>query len=192
MRLAELRAVEDATGDGNAQAIGANHGPSHQSHTESRDHDTGLNSRRRRPTEEDITEITEITVDVIGERNQSLVEVRNLLNYKDPSGRRSAPRVMCEVIVVVFTSAHSFRTRTVNISLSGVLLKEALPTTFAGEALDIVFIAEQPENNHTNYFLLHGRAVSGGKPTRLQFTMATHRAFKALQTLLENPPLRAS
>lgn len=84
------------------------------------------------------------------------------LAYADPApkGRRIAPRYSVELEVIILTQTRSFRTKSVNLSATGALLQDELPTEFMNSPLDIIFIKVLDEANKKR-LLFRGKAVGG-------------------------------
>lgn len=94
--------------------------------------------------------------------------LRNMLSspikmedYTDPApqGRRIAPRFTVELEVIILTPTKSFRTKSVNVSASGALLKDELPDDFMTSSLDIIIVREA--GNSKKRLLFRGKAVGG-------------------------------
>ncbi|MGZ5279323.1 MAG: hypothetical protein ACXWC9_05245 [Pseudobdellovibrionaceae bacterium] len=112
--------------------------------------------------------------------------------YQDkyPLGRRIAPRYEINLEVIILTQTKSFRTRSLNVSASGALLKDSLPKEFmASQTLEIIFI--MTDQNCKNRLLFKGRAVGGpNSSSRITFLESgvnsqseLQRAFKDLSPL---------
>ena len=91
-------------------------------------------------------------------------------DYTDPApeGRRIAPRFTVELEVIILTQTKSFRTKSINISASGALLKDELPELFMASSLDIIIVREA--GNAKKRLLFRGKAVGGpSKSCRITF-----------------------
>ncbi len=82
-------------------------------------------------------------------------------DYTDPTpqGRRIAPRFTIELEVIILTQTKSFRTRSINVSASGALLKDELPEEFMTTSLDIIIVRQAGESKKR--LLFRGKAVGG-------------------------------
>jgi hypothetical protein len=113
------------------------------------------------------------------------------LQYKDTKpGRRIAPRYQVTMEVIILTQNRSFRTTSINVSLSGALLKDPLPKEFMNcQALEIILI--QSGQGQVNRLLFRGKAVGGPlSSARITFIEVTgnsqielQRSFKNLEPL---------
>ena len=108
-------------------------------------------------------------------------------------GRRVAPRFSVQISAVVFTSQVSFRTKTLNISASGVLLEDLLPPEFMKSKIEILFIYTEARTGQRHHLLFRGRPVGGPlRSARVQFEDSAKRALETLQSLFaELTPLPA-
>ncbi len=100
------------------------------------------------------------------------------------SERRGAPRYKAEFETVIFCEGVSFRTKAQNISETGLLLIESIPTEFVGQVLDIVMIHQVGRTRE--FFLVKGRGVEDRlRSPRLHFVMLSKAQKKKLDDLLE-------
>jgi hypothetical protein len=83
--------------------------------------------------------------------------------WEDPRGQRMAPRYELQMTVLIANHLKAFRTLSQNLSLTGLLLKDLLPTEFAEKVFDVVLIKTDASNKKT-FFLFRGKAV--GRSTR--------------------------
>lgn len=130
----------------------------------------------------------EFDVNQLRGNDAEAVRVESLVKgYVDPQGRgrRVSPRYAKTLTAVIYTSNQSFRSTTLNISVGGALLKDSLPREFQYGKLEILFIHEDPESKHKQYFMFKGEAMANSGPTaRIQFLSATQAAQDALAQLL--------
>jgi len=117
-------------------------------------------------------------------------EMKRQYTDKFPPGRRIAPRYEINLEVIILTQTKSFRTRSLNVSASGALLKDSLPKDFlSSQTLEIIFI--MTDRNNKNRLLFKGRAVGGTESScRITFLESgansqfeLQRAFKDLSPL---------
>lgn len=110
------------------------------------------------------------------------------LQYKDnkPPGRRIAPRFEVTMEVIILTHNRSFRTTSINVSLSGALLKDALPAEFMScPALEIILI--QTDRQQKSRLLFRGKAVGGPlSSARITFIEVTGNSQTELQRCFAN------
>lgn len=112
--------------------------------------------------------------------------------YKDAvgAGRRIAPRFPLRMTAIVYARGKSLRLKSVNISLSGVLLNKNIPREFAGDDLDIVFIHEHPGSTKKQYMMFRGQVVDGAASSpRLRFSGAVKTASKDLEAIIQRSQL---
>jgi hypothetical protein len=103
------------------------------------------------------------------------------LKYTDPSpeGRRVAPRYDIALDVIVLSSNRSFRTTSVNVSISGALLKDILPPDFmTSKSLDIIFVLGP--SSPKKRLLFRGKAV--GYPHERSQRITFHESGLNAQT----------
>lgn len=109
------------------------------------------------------------------------------LQYSDPSpeGRRVAPRYTIAFEMIILSPTRSFRTKTVNVSASGALLKDYLPSEFMTSAsLDIIFVLGS--SHKKKRLLFRGKAVGGPARTpRITFLEAARNAQTDLLIAIE-------
>lgn len=112
--------------------------------------------------------------------------------FKDAvgAGRRIAPRFPLRMTAIVYARGKSLRLKSVNISLSGVLLNKSIPREFAGDDLDIVFIHEHPGSPRKQYMMFRGQVVDGAASSpRLRFSGAVKTASKDLEAIIQRSQL---
>lgn len=112
--------------------------------------------------------------------------------FKDAvgAGRRIAPRFPLRMTAIVYARGKSFRLKSVNISLSGVLLNKSIPREFAGDDLDIVFIHEHPGSPKKQYLMFRGKVVDGAASSpRLCFNASVKTASKDLESIIQRSQL---
>ena len=79
--------------------------------------------------------------------------------WQDPEvGRRVAPRYDISLTVLIGTYFKAFRSKSKNISLSGLLLQDEIPTHFTKEQFDVVIIQELSPTRR-NYMMFRGKVV---------------------------------
>lgn len=108
-------------------------------------------------------------------------------NYIDSGpGRRQTPRYGLRVEVLICSAHRAFRTKTTNVSMSGLLLKDYIPDELMRGAVDIVLIDEsRPEGK--KYLVFRGKAVGGPlRSQRLFFNSAAPLAQNELAKLVED------
>ncbi len=93
-------------------------------------------------------------------------------------GRRSAPRyaLMCEVIIMAPNK--SFKTSSLNVSESGALLADNIPTELRGQNFEILFIISQGEKK--DYMLFHAKIANPLYIDRVQFVKSIGQSQKKL------------
>lgn len=155
------------------------------------------NSRGRRSKREQTTTNTDnhtctrlnLNVDGKGSSEQTqkkidLQALRQKYNHMD-LGRRAAPRYSVRVSVLAFNNHDSFRTESVNLSESGVLLKDLLPKSFMDGAFDLVMLVRHPETNETHRLMFKAKAVGGPlRSGRVSFNSSAGQTAELLQSLL--------
>lgn len=108
--------------------------------------------------------------------------IPKLVPLPDAHDRREAPRYLVDFEVVIFCQGRSFRTKTVNVSLIGVLLADKIPVSFVDQILDIVMIRRNGESRE--YYLVRGKALgSPFRSPRIAFTQIHEVQFKKLEAL---------
>lgn len=87
------------------------------------------------------------------------------------SDRRRHPRFERRLVTMVYTLTASYRTTTLNISESGVLLQDDLPKEFCQVPLEVMIIEER-DGQFPQFFLFKARAVTDHPRSacRLEFT----------------------
>lgn len=106
--------------------------------------------------------------------------------------RRAAPRYGISYRVLVVTAFQSFRTKTKNISATGMLLEDCLPEVFMKEHFDIVLVVEddspptgKPKSRKTLSF--RGKAVGGPlRSSRIHFSAAPLESQQALAQITKD------
>jgi hypothetical protein len=99
-------------------------------------------------------------------------------------GRRIAPRFPINMSVVVFSQNTSFRTESLNISATGVLLKDLLPASFMEAPIEVLFIYENPRTGHKQHMLFGAMAVGGPlRSARVTFKSSVHQSAELLEGL---------
>lgn len=100
-------------------------------------------------------------------------------------GRRCAPRYSIHFEVVLMSSKKSFRSKTINISESGALLTELVPTELTREIFEVLFTAIDNAGKK-EYFLFHAKAADGPlRSKRIQFTRSMGDSATRLNHLIE-------
>lgn len=103
----------------------------------------------------------------------------------DGLGRRNSPRFELKFTIIAIGKRESFRCQTVNISESGALLSDLLPTTFMTESFDLVMIMTEPQSQKTKYLLFTAKAVGGPLRTnRILFRETTSQSSEQLKSRL--------
>lgn len=158
-------------------------------------------SSKKKQWDPDITEIT-VRIDSISEIKQlsgrfDLEKLRaesfepvNLADlvkgYRDPKGRRTAPRHEIALTVVLYTNLRSFRTSTQNVSAGGVMLSEAIPMDFTDQPFDILFIYDDKTLGRKRYFMMKGQAIGTYTNTnRIQFKGTNPSTKESFQNFVE-------
>lgn len=86
--------------------------------------------------------------------------------WQDPeSGRRNVPRYDLSLTVLIGTYFKAFRTKSTNISLSGLLLQDDIPDDFTRDKFDVVII-QDVSPTRKNYMMFRGRAIQTFNRTR--------------------------
>lgn len=184
---------------------------SYQENTSSSEYETSRVSRRssRRSNssysskkfDPDITEITvsidhvsalkelsgRFNLDQLRSENFEPVNIDNLIKgYRDPQGRRAAPRHDVEITVVLYTQNSSFRTSTLNVSAGGAMLQDTLPQSFNLHVFDILFIYEDKKASRKRYFMMKGQSVgTDPKTNRIQFKGANPSTKESFHKFVE-------
>jgi hypothetical protein len=103
---------------------------------------------------------------------------------KDDDDRRGNPRHKIEFETVIFCAGVSFRTKTLNVSITGALLSENIPSAFVGQILDIVMI--HYVGRVREFYLVKGKSLEGPmRSPRLLFTQVPEAQKKKLERLFE-------
>jgi hypothetical protein len=151
-----------------------------------------LNSySRKRAQDEEVTDLMDLTLyqeALAGPPTDSqMVDLGTLtMNWRDPKGRRGAPRYNLKRTILVSNYQRAFRTQIENISLTGARLKDILPADFLNVPFDIVLIDEQ-ENQQKTYLNFRGRAVqTEQKSNRVVFDSITDLTANRLTELVGN------
>lgn len=121
-----------------------------------------------------------------------LEKLKNQVADAMTGNRRAAPRFEVKLTVLVCNHRRAFRTKTENVSMSGLLLKDLLPIEFSTNSFEVVLIEER-ENKPNNYLLFRGKAVEGPFRTpRVIFeSVAADTEAKLNRLLLGLTPLPA-
>ena len=97
--------------------------------------------------------------------------------------KRIMPRFEVDVEIVAFANNSSFRTRTLNLSLTGALLKDSLPKDYADHPIEVVVV--ESRNGKKNRILLKAKAVGGPFRTpRITFVGIGSRETQGLQDII--------
>jgi hypothetical protein len=100
-------------------------------------------------------------------------------------GRRIAPRYGVSLHVILYTVTKSFRTSSVNISASGVLLKDYVPEEFLKESFDVVFVDQADSDRR--YMVFRAKAVGGPvKTDRITFLSSISNSQEVLMNVLDD------
>lgn len=157
--------------------------------------------RSKKKYDPDITEIT-VSIDHLSEikelsgrfdlsrlRSEDFepVNIDSLIKgYRDPKGRRAAPRHDVTITVVLYTQNSSFRTSTLNISAGGAMLQDSLPQSFNLHIFDILFIYEDKNLSRKRYFMMKGETVGAdAKTNRIQFKGANPSTKESFYKFVE-------
>lgn len=115
-------------------------------------------------------------------------------NWIETDGdRRFAPRFELKLTVLVCNHRKAFRTETMNVSVSGLLLKDVLPLEFSSSTFEVIVI-EETAGRSKNYLLFRGKAVDGPIRTpRVIFeSLAADTEAKLMALLSDLTPLIAA
>lgn len=147
-------------------------------------------------SEKEIDELTNTHFRLLNEEPKAEpIDMEKLkTQYKDTSqeGRRVAPRVPIEMTVIVYSQTKSHRTKSVNVSLTGVLLGSGIPDGFSSGAVEVVFIHEDPKTGKKKHLVFIAEVVdakNGGK--RLQFKTALEKSSEELEKILNGAKLKS-
>ena len=139
------------------------------------------------------TETDQAGVDEISRLRRGPKKVVDLENLKkkysayEGLGRRIAPRFCLKMTAVVLNHKMSFRTESINISESGVLLKDLLPQDMMKEPFEIVLIHEDDQTGTKTHLLFQGEAVGGPLRTpRITFKAAVEKSQERLLDLVQD------
>jgi hypothetical protein len=102
----------------------------------------------------------------------------------DAAERRGSPRLKMEFEAIIFCGGFSFRTRTINVSMTGALLAESVPVEFVNQELDIVMI--RYVGRVRDYYLVKGRSLGAPlRSPRIHFTFLPDPQRKKLEALFD-------
>lgn len=100
-------------------------------------------------------------------------------------GRRVAPRYGINLSVILYTVTKSFRTNSVNVSASGVLLKDHVPEEFMKETFDVVFVDQNSKDRR--YMVFRAKVVGGPvKSDRITFLSSISNSQEVLMNVLDD------
>lgn len=99
-------------------------------------------------------------------------------------GRRRAPRYSLKLVVLLCGPHHSFRTQSINVSMSGILLSDVIPPYLLKDPFDIVLFEENSQDQKS-YIKFRGCAVGGIFTPRLQFVSASEGSQEKLFKIVE-------
>lgn len=101
--------------------------------------------------------------------------------------RRAAPRFHLELTAILSNGYKTFRTKTVDVSFTGILLKDVVPEDFVQSIIEIV-IKDESEKNKVRYFHFRGRMINEGpsRTRRLSFQAMTKESEKHLLEILDD------
>jgi hypothetical protein len=132
-------------------------------------------------------------IESIRSETEEVIDLGQLRNkYADLKlGRRSTPRYAVSIEVLLMCSKRSMRTKTVNISETGALLLDLIPSELAKETFEVLFTAIN-EQGRKEFFLFHAKAVDAPLRTkRIYFIKSLGQSSVRLHDLIENlTPLR--
>ncbi|MFN7455719.1 MAG: PilZ domain-containing protein [Pseudobdellovibrionaceae bacterium] len=100
--------------------------------------------------------------------------------------KRLRPRYLQTLEVVLVTSHHSYRTKTVNLSESGMLLCETVPKEFARGVIDVILVLH-PYGQPPERLWFEATMIGGSLPTaRLMFLTAKNQSDQKLRDFIKN------
>ena len=102
-------------------------------------------------------------------------------NQKKSWGRRLTPRYALNAPAIVLSDQSSFKTRTVNISQTGVLLKDPLPTQFRNKELHILIKVTDYVDGKDYTLVFRAKPVSVDPLVRLTFEATNPKNERILQ-----------
>lgn len=91
-------------------------------------------------------------------------------------------------VLLISQRGKTFRSRSKNISLSGILLEDTMPFEFYDNIFDLVVISNLTKDPRKARVKLQGKAIvpSGNRSQRIQYEAATEEQKTNLQALLED------
>lgn len=105
--------------------------------------------------------------------------------YKDPAGRRFAPRYDIDLTVVLYTADRSFRTTTRNISAGGALLADVIPESFSQLVFDVLFMVLDPATGAKKYIMVRGQSVGmGSNVNRIRFNATSKQSRESFEKFI--------
>ena len=111
-----------------------------------------------------------------------------LVPIEKPDDRRVTPRFRAEFETVIFCAGVSFRTKTINVSLTGALLAESIPSAFVDQTFDIILIRHR--GRAREFFMVKGKALEAPlRSPRIQFTQIADAQRSRLWSLLQDMEL---
>jgi hypothetical protein len=143
--------------------------------------ETGLSEVTQ--TKSIISKSSEIGIDP----NAKPPEMKNMWEF--PEDKRGSARYTAEFEVAVMRSGVSFKTKTVNVSASGILLKDNIPSSLVNQAFELMMTYKEVVNGQTiqHIFPIMARALGAPFRTpRLQFVTISPAVKEKLEKCLQN------
>jgi len=113
-------------------------------------------------------------------QNEHQVEL--LSSYRE---KRLRPRYLQILEVVLLTSHQSYRTKTVNLSESGMLLCETVPKEFSRGVIDVILVLH-PYGQTPERLWFEATMIGGSLPTaRLMFLTAKNKSDEKLRKFIK-------
>lgn len=107
-----------------------------------------------------------------------------LHNLPNKSERRKYDRQNIQTEIILFNSKGLFRTRSLNLSLSGALLSDRVPESMCQQEMDVIIVIKNADQT-TNRILLKAVMIGGPeRSSRLCFRNIVAQQFYKLQRLL--------
>ncbi len=113
------------------------------------------------------------------------IDFTKIKNKKKLDYREERHQLKIEVILIS-NKGKTFRSKSINISLSGSLLEDNIPFDYYGMMFDVVVVNQNSKNTETCRISLKGKTVGDGLSQRLQYVEMSDIKKQELQNFLQD------
>lgn len=124
------------------------------------------------------------------DRNRPINDESLISIHKRQADKRTSERMDLRLEVILFTTKGSFRCRSVNISIGGILLESEIPTHFMREQIEVVILNPVDKTYSLKF---EGQVITDSHDRRrLKFTQHKGESRPRLEALLQDYKARAN